>query len=132
MSLAAVDLKDEKNKVIDIALKYGYDSPTAFNRAFQTVHGIPPTQARKISVQLKAFPPIVFQMTVRGTQEMNYRIERKAPIRILGRKIALSPSLEENFNITPAFWQECTMDGTIEKLSAMMDTDLYGMMGVCE
>ena len=62
MSLAAVDLKDEKNKVIDIALKYGYDSPTAFNRAFQTVHGIPPTQAREISVQLKAFPPIVFQM----------------------------------------------------------------------
>lgn len=130
MSLAAVDLKDEKNKVIDIALKYGYDSPTAFNRAFQTVHGISPTQAREPGVRLKAFPPIVFQTTVRGTQEMNYRIERKDPIRILGRKIALSPSLEENFKITPAFWQECTMDGTIEKLAAMMDTDLYGMMGV--
>lgn len=130
MSLAAVDLKDERNKVIDIALKYGYDSPTAFNRAFQSVHGISPTQARETSVQLKAFPPIVFQMTVRGTQEMNYRIERKDSIRILGRKISLSPSLEENFKITPTFWQECAMDGTIAKLAEMMDTDLYGMMGV--
>lgn len=130
MSLAAVDLKDEKNKVIDIALKYGYDSPTAFNRAFQSVHRISPTQARETSVQLKAFPPIVFQMTVRGTQEMNYRIERKDSIRILGRKIALSPSLEENFKITPTFWQECAVDGTIARLAEMMDTDPYGMMGV--
>lgn len=75
MSLAAADLKDSRNRVIDIALKYGYDSPTAFSRAFQAVHGISPTQARECSVSLKAYPPLVFQMTVKGTQEMNYRIE---------------------------------------------------------
>ena len=130
MSLAAVDLKDGNAKVIDIALKYGYDSPTAFNRAFQTVHGISPTQARESCVQLKAFPPIVFQMTVRGTQEMNYRIEKRDSIRVLGKKIDLKPTLEENFEITPAFWQKSTMDGTVEKLAGMMDTDLLGLMGV--
>ena len=48
MSLAAVDLKNENAKVIDVALKYGYDSPTAFNRAFQMIHGISPSQVRDL------------------------------------------------------------------------------------
>lgn len=130
MSLAAVDLKDENAKVIDIALKYGYDSPTAFNRAFQSIHGISPTQARDNKVALKAFPPIVFQMTVRGTQEMNYRIEKREAFRVVGKRIALKPTLEENFKITPGFWQQSAIDGTIEKLAGMMDTDLLGLMGV--
>ncbi len=47
MSLAAVDLQSGAEKVIDISLKYGYDSPTAFNRAFKSVHGISPSQAKK-------------------------------------------------------------------------------------
>ena len=130
MSLAAVDLKNESAKVIDIAQKYGYDSPTAFNRTFQTVHGISPTQARESGVRLKAFPPVVFRMIVKGTQEMNYRIEKRGAIRVLGKKIALKPTLEENFQITPVFWQRSSMDGTIETLAGMMDTDLLGLMGV--
>ena len=130
MSLAAVDLKSESTRVIDIAQKYGYDSPTAFNRAFQTVHGITPTQARESGVCLKAFPPLVFRMIVKGTQEMNYRIEKRGAIRVLGKKIALKPTLEENFQITPAFWRQSAMNGTIETLAGMMDTDLLGLMGV--
>ena len=130
MALAAVDLKDENVKVIDVAMKYGYDSPTAFSRAFQAVHGVTPTQARANDISLKAFPPIIFQMTVRGAQEMNYRIENREAIRVVGKKIPLKATLEENFQITPKFWQENAMNGTIEKLSTMMDTDIYGLMGV--
>ena len=130
MSLAAVDLKDENTKVIDVALKYGYDSPTAFSRAFQMIHGIPPSMVRETGASLKAFPPLVFQLTVRGTQEMNYRIEKKDEIRVIGKKIPLKPTLEENFQITPKFWAECAKDGTIEKLAALMDTPIYGLMGI--
>lgn len=130
MSLAAADLKNNRNRVIDIALKYGYDSPTAFSRAFQAVHGISPTQARECSVSLKAYPPIVFRMTVGGTQELSYRIEKHDPIRILGRRYSLTPTLEENFRLTTVYWQKCTADGTVEKLAGMMDTDIFGMMGV--
>ena len=130
MSLAAVDLKDENVKVIDVAVKYGYDSPTAFNRAFQTVHGVTPTQARANDISLKAFPPIVFQMTVRGAQEMNYRIEKREAIRVIGKRIPLKSTLEENFQITPRFWQESATDGTIEKLAALMDTEIYGLMSI--
>lgn len=130
MSLAAVELRDDRLKVIDIAMKYGYDSPTAFTRAFQGVHGMTPSQARESGVNIKAFPPIVFQMVVKGTWEMNYRIEKREPIRVIGIKTELKPTLEENFKITPEFWQQATMNGTVEKLAGMMDTDIYGLMGV--
>lgn len=130
MSLAAVDLKDENKKVIDIALKYGYDSPTSFNRAFQMVHGVTPTQARENHVQLKAFPPLKFAMTVKGTQEMNYKIVKEEEIRVIGKKIKLKPTLEENFSITPNFWAQSVMDGTIDTLATIMDTKFQGLMGV--
>lgn len=61
---------------------------------------------------------------------MNYRIENREAIRVVGKKIPLKSTLEENFRITPKFWRESTTDGTIEKLAAMMDTDIYGLMGV--
>ena len=78
MSLAAVDLQNGDEKVIDVALKYGYDSPTAFTRAFKNVHGISPSQAKNEGSVLKAFPPISFKITIKGASEMNYRIEKKA------------------------------------------------------
>ena len=66
MSLAAVDLQSDGAKVLDVALKYGYDSPTAFNRAFHSVHGLPPSRAKRQGTALKAYPPISFQITVKG------------------------------------------------------------------
>ena len=77
MSLAAVDLQGGDAKVIDIAEKYGYSSPTAFNRAFQGVHGIAPSQVRNEGVSVKSFPPITFTITVKGAEKMEYRIETK-------------------------------------------------------
>ena len=57
MTAAAFELTSSNVKVIDLALKYGYESPTAFNRAFQGVHGMSPTSARAEGVSLTAFPP---------------------------------------------------------------------------
>ena len=55
MSLAAVDLQQSNAKIIDIAEKYGYRSPTAFNRAFQSVHGIAPSAVKNEGVSIKSF-----------------------------------------------------------------------------
>jgi AraC family transcriptional regulator len=65
MSLAAADLMNGEEKVIDIALKYGYDSPTAFNRAFQSIHGVAPSLIRSGGVAVKAFPPMSFLITIK-------------------------------------------------------------------
>ena len=75
MSLAAVDLQGGEMKISDVALKYGYSSPTAFNRAFQAIHGFAPSLMKTEGVSVKSFPPITFKITVKGAGEMNYRIE---------------------------------------------------------
>lgn len=77
MSLAAVELQDGASKIIDVALKYGYSSPTAFNRAFQSVHGVAPSVIKEQGVALKAFPPISFKIVVKGAEKTNYKIEKR-------------------------------------------------------
>lgn len=130
MTLAAVDLQGSGQKVIDIALKYGYESPTAFNRAFQSVHGIAPSQARMDGITLKAYPPISFKITIKGDMEMNYRIVKKDAFRIIGVAEPLQRDIEKNFETVPRMWQEAAMSGSVEKLAGMVDGDPMGILGV--
>ena len=130
MSLAAVDLQCTDAKVIDIAEKYGYHSPTAFNRAFQGVCGIAPSALKTEGVSVKTYPPITFKIIVKGAEEMNYRIETKDAFRIVGVSAPLHKELEENFMIVPKMWGDAAANGTIPKLAAMMDTPVKGLLGV--
>ncbi|SCY23146.1 AraC family transcriptional regulator [Alkaliphilus peptidifermentans] len=130
MSLAAVDLQNGYEKVIDISLKYGYDSPTAFNRAFKSVHGIAPSQAREEGTILKAFPPISFKITIKGDSEMNYRIEKKEAFRIVGISEPLETEVEKNFEIVPQMWGKATVNGIIPRLAAIMEGVPWGLLGV--
>lgn len=84
LTLAAVELRDTSVKVIDLALKYGYDSPDAFTRAFQLWHGMTPSEARKPNASLKAIMPMTFQLTIRGGHPMNYRVVDKEAFHIAG------------------------------------------------
>lgn len=130
MSLAAVDLKSGKEKIIDIAMKYGYASPTAFNRAFQSVHGVAPSFIKKEGTPMKSYPPISFKITVKGVEELNYRIEEKEGFRIVGISQPLHKEIEKNFTIVPQMWQKAVMDGTIQKLAAIMNNHPMGLLGV--
>lgn len=62
LTLAAFELQKGSGRVIDVALKYGYDSPNSFTRAFQSLHGVTPSLARDEGVQLKAYPRMSFQL----------------------------------------------------------------------
>ncbi|NLS86765.1 AraC family transcriptional regulator [Bacillus subtilis] len=84
LTLAAFELKDSHAKVIDIAIKYGYNSPDSFTRAFQNLHGVNPSKARLNGHSLKAYPKMTFQLSIKGGSEMNYRIEGKEAFRIVG------------------------------------------------
>jgi AraC family transcriptional regulator len=86
LTLAALDLKDKSMRIIDVAVKYGYDSADSFSRAFQSMHGILPSEARSSNIQLKAYPKMTFQLSIRGGCEMNYRIVEKGPFKIVGFK----------------------------------------------
>ena len=84
MSQAAFELQRTDKKVLDVALKYGYTSPTSFNRAFQSVHGITPAVAKNKGSTLNAYPPIRFSVKITGGNVMSYRIEETGVIRIVG------------------------------------------------
>ena len=86
LSLAGVELANGKDKVIDIALKYGYDSPDSFAKAFQKFHGITPSQARADGSMLKSFSRLSIKISLEGGSIMNYRIETKPQFTLLGYK----------------------------------------------
>ena len=132
MTKAAFDLQNTRDKVIDVALRYGYDSPTAFNRAFQSIHGVPPSAARQEGVRLKAYQPISFKITILGEAEMNYRIEKKDAFRIVGVKLECpwTPEKQEGFTEVPKFWLKHGQEGTIPALCKRMNQDPMGVLGV--
>ena len=130
MSLAAVDLREKDAKIIDVAEKYGYQSPTAFNRAFQSVHGIAPSAVKNEGVSVKSFPPVSFKIIIKGVEEMNYRIETRESFRIVGVSVPLNKDIEQNFAVIPSKWQEISENGTLQKLIGMIDTPPMGVLGV--
>lgn len=130
MSLAAVDLQGSDAKIIDVAAKYGYTSPTAFNRAFQSVQGVNPSSVKSEGIAIKSFPPITIKITVKGVEEMNYRIETKEAFRIVGKSFPLSREIEQNFSEVPQMWQGTVLDGTIEKIISLMNREPQGVLGV--
>ena len=86
LSLAGAELASGKEKVIDIALKYGYDSPDSFAKAFQRFHGITPSQARIDGAMIRSFSKLSIKITLEGGSMMNYRIEEKEEMVLTGYK----------------------------------------------
>ena len=106
MTQAAFELQGSNQRVLDIALKYGYNSPTSFNRAFQNIHGITPVAAKNIGSTLNAYPPIKFSVNIAGGSAMSYHIEEKAAMRIVGIRTPLAEDMETNLRNLPDFWQQ--------------------------
>ena len=92
LSLAGTELATEKAKVIDVALKYGYESPDSFAKAFQKFHGITPSEARADGKLLKSFSRLSIKVSLEGGTTMNYRIEEKPRIIFTGFKRHFSGS----------------------------------------
>lgn len=129
MSLAAEELQNG-GKITDVALRYGYASPTAFNRAFQAVHGIAPSEAKNEGAVLKAYPPVRFHLALTGGAALEYRIERHGAFSIIGISADIGSEMEQNFQHAPALWARAAAKGLVEKLMPLMDTQPRGLLGV--
>lgn len=127
LTLAAFELANGETKVIDLAIKYGYRSPDAFTKAFQHMHGVTPSEARRNGHSLKAFPRMSFQLSIKGGNEMNYRIVEKEAFRIVGLKKRV-PLIFEGVNPEiAAMWQSLNMD-TITKLKQISNIEPKGLI----
>ncbi len=116
MTRAAFELQNSEIKVIDLALKYGYDSPESFARAFQLQHGASPSAVRKPGADIKAYPRLSFLLSIRGECEMKYRIIRKPAFELYGIEGVFDMKDGQNLKDIPQFWQDSMKDGRFAKL----------------
>lgn len=114
LTLAATELQTGKSRVLDIALKYGYESPEAFTRAFRNVHGLNPLAAREPGVRLVAYPRISFYVSLQGGTDMDYSISEKPAFTALGVTRRMPSDIYNGFVIDPKvwdrFWYDCWRD----------------------
>ncbi|MEA4961623.1 hypothetical protein SDC9_76510 [bioreactor metagenome] len=130
MTQAAFELQSTDTKVLDVALKYGYNSPTSFNRAFQSVHGISPSAAKSQGCVLHAYPPIKFSVKVTGGDAMPYRMEEKESMRIVGIRIPLTEDMEENQKLVPPFWNRALQDNRFTEVCELSNKNPDAVLGV--
>jgi AraC family transcriptional regulator len=128
LSLAGEELLTTDIKVIDIAYKYGYDTPESFAKAFTRFHGITPSAARKPGAGLKAFNRLSITISLKGGNIMEYRILTKESFPVLVK--AESFPNDSSATLIPRFWTKCKADGTIGVLCANAAGN--GLLGLCE
>lgn len=133
MSLAAFDLATGE-KVIDVARRYGYESPTSFARAFRDVHGVAPSDAQRGSIRLRQHPRLTFTVLVKGEEAMEYRIEERDAFRVVGYQVKGNWTLEDSGQKAVEFWEYLEQDDArrIHKVLSLMDgSDPQQLLGVC-
>jgi len=128
LSLAAQELLSSDAKVIDLALKYGYDTPESFTKAFSRFHGVTPTSARRMSTLLRCQNPLAISLKMEGAVMMNYKIEQMDAFTVIGveKLFHMDTSMQE----IPKFWGEFDAKGLGQKIIPMFgicfDSDADG------
>ena len=108
LTCAAYELQNTNKKVIDVALKYGYESSDSFSVAFKRMHGVAPNMARKLETNLKFYSRLNFTLVIKGVFEMNYQVVKKESFKVVGKRL-----------VTPeggGTWAICKADGSYETI----------------
>lgn len=122
LSLAGNELATTNAKIIDVAFKYGYDTPESFSRAFLRFYGVSPSMA-KHGAALKAFSKLSVKLILHGGTTMDYRIENKEAFEVVLRKKQFPKAHEITTKEIANFWSECATDGTIPSICKYIPED---------
>lgn len=131
LTLAAQELINTDQKIIDIAFKYGYETPESFTKAFRKQHHISPSEARKKRGTLQSYNRLVIKIQLEGAVPMNYRIIEKDAFQIVGVKRTYNFENGENTQNIPQFWNDVHKDGTNDRLFELNNGEVKGILGVC-
>lgn len=129
LTLAAQELASTKAKVLDVALKYGYDTPESFAKAFRRLHGISPSEARESGSVLKAYPRISFHLSLKGDKDIGYRIIERPAFPVIGKTRTISTKDGLNYRQVAEFWQDSLRDNTEDRLLPYCKTK--ATLGIC-
>lgn len=127
LAQAASEFVSNEEKVIDVALKYGYDSPDSFTKAFTRFHGITPTSARKNGAIIKSFAPLKISFTLKGGYTMDYKIVEKEAFTIIG--VLKNFQYEEAMSEIPKFWKTYFQTGKGAAVCGMYGVNIDETMG---
>ncbi|MDO4165823.1 MAG: AraC family transcriptional regulator [Eubacteriales bacterium] len=130
LTLAGSELSKANRKVVDVALKYGYESPESFTRAFVKFHGITPSEAKRDGSKLKSYSPLSVQIILKGGHLMDYKIMEKPAFQVIEKVEKHSISDSQQLNTIPEFWGRAHRDGTVAKLLSITSARNY-IFGIC-
>ena len=105
LSLAGLELTHKDIKVIDVAVKYGYETSDSFSKAFSRFHGIAPSTARVNSADLKSYSRLAIKIVMEGGSVLDYRIEEREAFEVVVKTKRIEVE-ESNSTQIPAFWDE--------------------------
>lgn len=131
LTLAAQELALTDVRVIDVALKYGYETPESFAKAFKRQHGMSPSEARTSQKGFTSYNRLVISVKLKGAFPMKVRIEERPAFPIIGVKREFSCENGENTREIPKMWGEVHQNGVNDELASMNNGEVKGMLGVC-
>ncbi len=137
LTLAAIELQTTNISVLDVAYKYGYETPESFSKAFCRFHGVTPKQAKQKGAKLHLFNPLVIKIILEGGNIMDYRMEHRERQRFLALVKAFPNEIinDDNDHSIPDFWAECYDKNRIEPMKILRaegKRDLYGLCSPVE
>ncbi|WP_313069639.1 AraC family transcriptional regulator [Lacrimispora sp.] len=132
LSLAGQELQLTNIKIIDVAYKYGYETPESFSKAFSRFHGVSPKLATVKGTQLSLFNALVIKIVLEGGKSMDYRVEAVGKRTFISKVMAFRNEIinEEDNNEIPQFWDRCRKEDILNQMFGMRPEgkkDLYGL-----
>lgn len=131
--MAALEAIAGNEKIIDLAYKYGYDTPESFTKAFSRFHGVSPKQMQGDAKKIKIFLPLRINVSVKGGNDMDFVVEKMEEMKVIGYERSFT--YETAYQEIPKFWSEfCAncMDGkNSEQIQDVIEECMIGEFGIC-
>ena len=125
LSLAVSDIHNGE-KIIDVSIKYGFNSSDSFCRAFKKQHNTTPNVVRDLSVPVNIYPPVSFHINIKGAEKMNFKIVEKEETVVFGFLRKLDVMADNRWKDENAMWSE-DADHIPEKICSGYDGIWYGI-----
>ncbi|WP_346935935.1 AraC family transcriptional regulator [Clostridium sp.] len=127
LALAGSEVLSNNGKIIDIAIKYGYDSPDSFTKAFTRFHGVTPSAVRKEGAMIKSFVALKIKFSLEGGYIMDYKILEKDAFKVVGASKKFK--YDSAFMEVPSFWNEHISQGKLKDICGMYGINIDEEMG---
>ena len=121
LSMAGQELQSAGARVLDVALRYGYDTPESFLKAFRRFHGVTPSAVQRSRVQLRYLNPLQIKVELTGGSIMDYSVENIGKLTVVGKVRMFT--YENAFADIPKFWDDY--------YAANLHRKVCGCLGIC-